>query len=69
MDVAKLRSMIADDRTAGAVPFLIVATAGTTGAGIIDPISELADVAADAGVWLHVGAARGAAAGACRVNR
>lgn len=69
MDVSRLRAMIADDQRAGAVPFLLVATAGTTGAGVIDPLPDLGDVAGETGLWLHVDAAWGGAAAASEVLR
>lgn len=59
MDVLALRAQVAADTQAGLHPLLIAATAGTTNAGIIDPLGELADVAAQTGAWFHVDAAWG----------
>ena len=56
-----LERLIEADLAAGALPAAIIATAGTTGTGAIDPIDELADVAARVGAWLHVDAAYGGA--------
>jgi aromatic-L-amino-acid decarboxylase len=47
------------DRAAGRVPVAVVATAGTTLTGAVDPIGALADVCSEAGVWLHVDGAYG----------
>jgi glutamate/tyrosine decarboxylase-like PLP-dependent enzyme len=57
-----LAEQVARDREQGRLPFLVVATAGTTNAGAIDPIGELAQVASCEGLWLHVDAAWGGAA-------
>ncbi|MBK7405950.1 MAG: aminotransferase class V-fold PLP-dependent enzyme [Phycisphaerales bacterium] len=54
-----LAEAIAHDKAAGVTPVLIVATAGTTVQGAFDPIREIAGVARDHGVWLHVDGAFG----------
>jgi aromatic-L-amino-acid decarboxylase len=61
MDPQALLRAIADDRASGAVPVMIVATAGTTGAGMIDPLHACADIAKHQGLWLHADAAWGGA--------
>lgn len=61
MEVDALRVMIRDDRSEGRTPFLIVASAGTTNTGTVDPIAELAELAQLEGLWLHVDAAYGGA--------
>ena len=65
LDVAELERRIAADRDAGLAPFLVAATAGTTAAGIIDPLEELAALCARERLWLHVDAAWGGAAALC----
>jgi aromatic-L-amino-acid decarboxylase len=54
-----LAERIAEDRRRGLTPFLIAASAGTTNTGAVDPLPELADLAAREGMWLHVDAAYG----------
>lgn len=54
-----LERAIAEDRARGARPWLIVAAAGTTDAGAVDPLDAVADVAQREGCWLHVDAAYG----------
>jgi aromatic-L-amino-acid/L-tryptophan decarboxylase len=54
-----LTEAIAKDREAGYLPLMVVGTAGTTGAGAIDPLPELAAIAVEHGLWFHVDAAWG----------
>lgn len=61
MNTDALASQIRRDREEGFAPFMVVATAGTTNAGVIDPIEETANVAASEKLWLHVDAAWGGA--------
>ena len=59
MDVTALRSLIEADLAAGNIPFLIVATVGTTDFGSIDPLEELSQLARQHNMWLHADAAYG----------
>src|SRR5207302_8944409 len=52
------------DRADGVLPVAVVATAGTTLTGAIDPMDGLASVCEARGVWLHVDGAYGLAAAA-----
>ncbi|HET8738585.1 MAG TPA: aminotransferase class V-fold PLP-dependent enzyme [Acidimicrobiia bacterium] len=59
MSPEALRERVESDRAAGRSPFLVVASAGTTDTGTIDPLDAVADVAASRDLWLHVDAAYG----------
>jgi glutamate/tyrosine decarboxylase-like PLP-dependent enzyme len=62
MMVADLERQIERDLAGGIRPAAIIANAGTTGTGAIDPLEELAEVARDHDCWFHVDAAYGGAA-------
>jgi hypothetical protein len=53
---------LTQDRCDGFTPFLVVATAGTTNSGVIDPICAVADIADHEELWLHLDTAWGGAA-------
>ncbi len=57
-----LRAAIAQDRAAGRRPFCVIASAGTTNTGAVDPLDALADLCQEEDLWLHVDGAYGAPA-------
>lgn len=60
-----LEAAIKRDRKNGLNPWLIVATAGTTDTGSIDPLERLADIASRYDLWFHVDGAYGGAFALC----
>jgi glutamate/tyrosine decarboxylase-like PLP-dependent enzyme len=56
-----LAEAIAADRRRGVVPVAVVAIAGTSGSGAVDPLAEVAAIAREHGAWFHVDGAAGAA--------
>ena len=69
LDLTRLREVVNQDRAAGKRPFCVVANAGTTNTGAIDPLDELADYCAQENLWLHLDGAYGAAAVLCERGR
>ncbi|MGC2618179.1 MAG: pyridoxal-dependent decarboxylase [Acidobacteriaceae bacterium] len=62
MDLGDLKRRIAEDRSNGFFPLMVVGTCGTTTAGAIDPLLELGRFCRETGLWFHVDAAWGGAA-------
>ncbi|MGI9626341.1 MAG: pyridoxal phosphate-dependent decarboxylase family protein [Longimicrobiales bacterium] len=62
MDAAALREQLNADRRSHHRPVMVVATAGTTAGGLIDPLEEIAAICREFDAWFHVDAAWGGAA-------
>jgi glutamate/tyrosine decarboxylase-like PLP-dependent enzyme len=60
MRVDALRAAIAADEAGGRTPLVVVANAGATTTGAVDPFDELSQVCGEQGIWLHVDGAYGA---------
>jgi aromatic-L-amino-acid/L-tryptophan decarboxylase len=59
MDLDLLKQTISEDRAAGRKPFCIVANAGTTNTGAIDPLPAMAEIAHQEHLWFHIDGAYG----------
>jgi glutamate/tyrosine decarboxylase-like PLP-dependent enzyme len=62
LDVADLARLVNEDRRRGLMPLMVVATAGTTALGAIDPLWEIARFCRSRDLWFHVDASWGGAA-------
>lgn len=62
MAINKLKNAIARDVLDGLKPFCVLASAGTTNTGTVDPLSEISAICKAENIWFHVDAAYGGAA-------
>ncbi|MEJ2005105.1 MAG: aminotransferase class I/II-fold pyridoxal phosphate-dependent enzyme, partial [Cyclobacteriaceae bacterium] len=59
MDPAALERQVSSDIDQGLNPFLVIATAGTTDSGVVDPLEKIADISEKYDLWYHVDGAYG----------
>ena len=62
MSINKLKNAIAKDKLQGLKPFCILATAGTTNTGTVDPLDEIAKISSKENLWFHIDGAYGGGA-------
>lgn len=62
LPIEEVKSRVIRDREKGKQPFCVVANAGTTNTGTVDPLLELSDVCHKEDLWFHIDGAYGAAA-------
>ncbi|WP_354679173.1 pyridoxal phosphate-dependent decarboxylase family protein [Cupriavidus plantarum] len=63
LDMSDLAAAIYEDKAAGRLPFAVIASAGTTNTGSIDPLPEIRRLCDQANLWMHVDGAYGASIG------
>lgn len=62
MDISALRAAVEEDTVNHKKPFAVIASAGTTNTGSIDPMQQIFDICREYGMWMHVDGAFGASA-------
>lgn len=62
MDTRILGELILADRENDCLPFMVVGTIGTTPAGVIDPLDDIARICTQHALWFHADGAWGGAA-------
>ena len=69
LSLPALQSAVTEDLAAGRIPFCVIANAGTTNTGAVDPLLELAEFCRQQDLWLHADAAYGGGAVLCERGR
>jgi glutamate/tyrosine decarboxylase-like PLP-dependent enzyme len=69
LDPEAVRAAIDGDRAAGRTPGFVIASAGTTNTGAVDPLEPLGELCQAEGLWLHVDGAYGGPAAMCAAGR
>jgi aromatic-L-amino-acid decarboxylase len=59
IDAEKLKETIAKDVTEGLNPFMVIASAGTTDTGAVDPLAQIGTIAKENNLWYHIDGAYG----------
>jgi glutamate/tyrosine decarboxylase-like PLP-dependent enzyme len=59
MDAGKLEQAISQDKQDGLHPWLVIASAGTTNTGSVDPLAEIGDITRHHQLWYHIDGAYG----------
>ena len=61
LSIEMLSQKVKEDKARGKIPFCVVANAGTTNTGSVDPLMDLSSFCRNEDLWLHVDGAFGAA--------
>jgi aromatic-L-amino-acid decarboxylase len=69
LDADALGRMVDADSRAGFRPWLVIASAGTTDVGAVDPMGAIGDIASRHGLWFHLDGAYGAFFALCDEGR
>jgi aromatic-L-amino-acid decarboxylase len=69
MDARALEMAIVSDKMSGLLPWLVVASAGTTNTGSVDPLAEIGEIAVEHNLWFHADGGYGAFFALCPEGR